>query len=134
MAQTPMDRGFEWEEEFGKRMGIDMTRGSGNQWYWRGDGDDAGFVFSLKHTDGKSFDITEADIEEIEEIALDMSAGTIWAMAIRIAGHSRRLVILDLEDFVSLVEEPRQLVTESKRDAKRRLAGEPQLFRERPDE
>lgn len=127
---TSYEVGRQWEEDFCDRVGGKLQPGSGNQWFAKLDVGDQHFLWSLKATGSASYRIADSEIAEAEE-AVHAPGGVgeaIPGMAIRT--HSKEFVVLNLEDFLSIVTEKVKYVRQSKAEAKREAAAIPILFRD----
>lgn len=96
---------------------------------------DRAILWSLKHTDFKTFPLGGKDMTEcVEAIVAGGGVGgeTLPAMAVRTADGE--FGIMRLGDLLGLLEEPRKLHLQSKGDARRQRARVPELLRDKDDE
>lgn len=115
-----------FEKIWGKLLGTKPQPGSGNKWYAKLDVADARFLWSLKHTEKKSFSLTPALMKEVEE---EVTGTTIPGIAVDVDGH--RFVILNADDFLRFCESGEyKYIVPSRAEQKRQQAKIPTLFRE----
>lgn len=128
----PQDIGPEFEKEFAEQHGLRRVPGSGAQWHSKLDAHGKGVRWSLKATKHGSYTITQQDLWELEQAHAPGSDGDMRMMAIKIDALDKPAVIITMleDDFAAIATEQRQLVTETKTDAKIRLASVPELLRE----
>lgn len=129
---TPQQRGREFEAEWAEVFGVKPQRGSGNLYYAQLDVDDRGSIlWSVKHTDDKSFRLTETMIRESREATMGpgSSGDRIPGIAIRIGGIGQLRVDMDARDFMRLITEGARYVKPSKMQQKRALADVPAALR-----
>jgi hypothetical protein len=94
---TSQDRGRDFEGRWAKRIGGQVSKGSGNYYLWRLDvRSRSRYLWSLKHTDKESFRLTYSDIREVETAAI--SEGVQPVMAISIGG--REYVLQPADDWI----------------------------------
>lgn len=130
---TPQQEGRRFESFWGKFLGTEPTRGSGNQWFAKLDVGDAHFLFSLKDTAAESFRVSKALFREVE-MAINGPGGTggdvIPAVATAIE-HSEVLVTLRAEDFLRLIKsDEAKYLTPSRGEQKRVRAQIPEILRD----
>lgn len=132
-----IEAGGEWEVAFAARIGGKPQPGSGNQFFARLDVAGRSLLASLKRTrirngqPARSFSLTKGMIEEMRDAVLGpggVGADTLMFMAIDIDGYE--VAVLELQDLLSLITEPRKLIVESKNEAKRARAKVPYHMRE----
>lgn len=125
-------KGGEFEERFAREMGLDRVPGSGNQWISQLDLKGFAARWSLKWTRFRSFQL-DTDLIDEAVIACEGPGGTgempLWGVELN-DNPDYDLVIMRKSDFKRMTQEELVLSRESKADARRRLAGVPQLLRE----
>ncbi len=130
---TAQDRGREFEKRWAKKVGANQQKGSGNYYLWRQDAENRGrYLWSCKHTDGKSYRLQLEDIDEVID-AVEGPGGsgneTVPAMAISIAG--REFVLQRADDWISdHTEQPDSFIKPDKSAERRQLRNTPGLLRE----
>jgi len=85
------------EKDFGGRV----QKGSGNQWYAPGDVKTDRFLIDSKYTKNKSYSVTLKTWDKLFEEALFAKRLPILSLQIQ----NTELVVLDKEDFLSLIDE-----------------------------
>ena len=131
--KTPQDRGRAFEAEWAAKVGAKPQKGSGNYYLWRLDVENRGrYLWSCKHTDGKSYRLRIEDIDEVIE-AVEGPGGvggeTIPAMAISIGG--RVFCLTRAEDFIEEhTQEAEAFIKPDKSAERRQLRKTPGLLRE----
>lgn len=125
---TPQDEGRRFEKFWGRLLGVEPQRGSGNQWWAKLDVGDAQFLFSCKNTIHASFSLSKELMREVER-ALKGGSG-IPALATAIENHEV-YVTLRAEDFLRLIQsDSAKYLTPSRGEQKRARAEVPALMRD----
>jgi hypothetical protein len=128
---TAQDEGRAFEVEFAKRIGASPVPGSGNKWYSKLDVSGRGVRWSCKLTRKASYRLTKDDLSEtFDATGAGGGDGSIPAMVLRVGSPEYDVVVMRVDDFLSIVTERVTLMTESKADQKIRRAHTPILFRE----
>ncbi len=123
-ADTPQGRGYAFERDFGDALGIEPTKGSGNQWYAPMDLGDAHILVSCKHTDKNSFSVGR---DHLREVRLACRGDQEPALAVSVAGEV--YVIQRAGDWLAgRTKEP--TIEPRKDDVKRASARVPGLLRD----
>ncbi len=133
----PQDIGREFEEEFAGRYGLRAVPGSGNQWHGKLDAAGRGARWSLKATADRGYRITPRDILELLAANAPGQDGLMRLMGIKTAATTEFPVVLVVmleDDFKQISTGKVELFTETKVDAKRRLASIPELLRYEDEE
>jgi hypothetical protein len=128
----PQEIGAEFEQEFIERHGLRSVPGSGNQWHSKLDAAGRGARWSLKATADRGYRITPRDILELLAANGPGEDGAIRLMAVKTAATTEFPVVLVVmleDDFKQISTGQVELFTETKVDAKRRLASIPELLR-----
>lgn len=119
-AGRPQDIGGEFEKRFAKRIGGTIVPGSGNQWFAKLDVGSKSFLWSLKATAKESFRLTRGMLHETLRAIVGpggKGGDTIPGMAVSIQGEE--YVVLQLDDFLTIVREDVKLVPPTKREEQR---------------
>lgn len=136
MVNRPQDIGDEFEAEFAERHGLRRVPGSGAQWHSKLDAHGKGVRWSLKATKYAGYTISEHDLGELLLAHAPGQDESMRMMAIKVNANSDNPVVIVAmleDDFEAIATEQRQLVLESKTDAKIRLASVPELLRDEED-
>lgn len=128
------DIGRQFEEEFAEELGLEPVPGSGNQWHSKLDVTGGGARWSLKATGHASASIKKKDVLEAEEACVDTGEISLMGFALDYPDDPVIGVWMGIDTFKQLAAGELTLVTETKSDAKRRLAHLPELLREESDE
>lgn len=122
---TPQQEGRDFEADLAVAFGIDVTPGSGNQWFSKLDLKGKGVRISAK----ASRKHVIVDDELIDEAIAGCDDGRIPLWAIRVPAGD--FIMLDIEDFKSFVAGDIQLndIPHTKRDERKVRADTPQLLR-----
>lgn len=127
VGATPQQEGRRFEPFWAKALGVEPTRGSGNQWYAPLDVGDVSFLFSLKETQAESFRISRELMREVER---QITGSRIPAMAVAVDG-GEVFVTLRGEDFLRLINSDQaRYVTRSRGEQKRSRAKIPEILRD----
>jgi hypothetical protein len=121
--------GEEWEEELAGRVGGKRVPGSGSQWHSKLDVKDVEILWSAKATEKEFYRLGADVLREAELAARGFgSLGCPWAIGLRI-GSVGRFVVMDLDDFIGLMQQDISYIKPDKTEALRKRARTPQLLR-----
>lgn len=130
-GETPQKAGRRFEAFWAKLFGVKPVKGSGSLWYAKLDVADASIMWSCKHTDDKSFRVSQELMREAEEAVLGqggVGGDTIPGLAVSVSGDV--YVTLRAEDFLRLFQTEGKWIPMSKGEEKRARARTPSLLRE----
>lgn len=94
---------------------------------------DRSLVISAKHTDDQSFRVTADMLAEMKAAISGVGgvgAGSTTILAVQIGGIDRRVVVIDFEDFIALLESDETYVPPTKDSQRRARASVPSLLRD----
>ncbi len=124
-SETPQEKGYSFEKTFGAALGMEPTRGSGNQWFAKMDLGGSQVLISCKHTNAQSYRIEKQHLREIQRYCSGMQEP---AMAIDIDGEV--YVLQRAGDWIaSRTEEATRFIQPQKAEMKRATASVPGLLR-----
>lgn len=130
----PQDIGTEFEEEFAEEMGLEPVPGSGAQWHSKLDVAGGGARWSLKATAHRSYRLKKSELVEAQAACAETGEIPLMAIALDYGRDPMIAIVIDPNTFKQLAAGEFKFVTETKSDAKRRLAHLPELLREESDE
>jgi len=129
-----IDGGFEFEKMLAKLIDGDLHPGSGNKWYAKLDVGSGSIIFSAKATKEKTFRITPAMFQEVDEEIHGpggRGGGAIGAHAVQLEMDPEQVyVAFRIEDLLRLLREEITLGREKRSEAITRQAAVPELLRE----
>lgn len=124
--KTPQEEGYDFEARFGEILGMDVTRGSGNQWFAKGDLGSGAMLGECKHTTHQSFSVTKA---LFRKLLASCRGEQEPFMAIDVDGEI--FIVQRAGDWIaSRTEEGRRFFAEQRSEAKRQTSRTPLLLRE----
>jgi hypothetical protein len=124
-GKNSQERGYSFEKVFGDVLGLEPTRGSGNQWFAKMDLNGAAILVSCKHTDAESFRVTKGHLREIQRACTGEQEP---ALAIDVDGEV--FIVQRAGDWIaSRTSDAAQFIEPSKADAKRARSKVPVLLR-----
>lgn len=132
---APQQQGRLFENKLASKLGAETVPGSGNQPFQKLDIEGAEFLVSCKWTDNSSIRLDASALEELQEASRGLGGNSLVPLlAARVAasqnGAEKVYAVLDLDDFISLLQEGITLFKQSKREAKYDSAETPSLFRQ----
>lgn len=125
--KTPQEKGFDFEKRFGPILGLKVVRGSGSQWFAKGDLAGHGMRGELKHTDKQSFSVSRELISKLLS-ACGVDEEPFWAIDI----DGEVLVVQRAGDWIAARTAPAeaQFIQPSKSAVKRASSRVPALLRD----
>lgn len=107
MSTHDNSHGEAWEKELADLTKSRRRRDSGQGWKEKLDTADGRFVYSAKSTMHESFRVDWRTLAELERHTKSIGGHTdkIGVLAVYIRGIKRKVVVLDLDDFLALTQE-----------------------------
>lgn len=123
-GNSSQERGYSFEKVFGDVLGLEPTRGSGNQWFAKMDINGAEILVSCKHTDADSFRVTKGHLREIQKACVGEQEPV---MAIDVNGEV--YIVQRAGDWIASRTSEASFITPNKSDVKRARTRVPILLR-----
>lgn len=123
--------GFDFEDSFAERNGLDKVPGSGNQWHSKLDLHGFSIRVSCKSTQMKSYPVNVGDIDEAREACYGPGGtGEIPVWAIRIHDDDHVMVMVEESTWRRMTQENMVMSKQDVASARRERASVPALLRE----
>lgn len=121
--------GYDFEARFGEILGLEVTRGSGNQWFAKGDLGGHAMRGECKHTGHRSFSVTR---DMFAKLMRGLRGSEEPFMAIDVNGEV--FIVQRAGDWVaSRTEEGHTFIVPGRGEARRQAARVPALLRDEED-
>lgn len=118
LNKTPQQLGYSFENEFAKRLGASLQKGSGNQWYAKLDVKGKSFLWSLKYTSKEQFPLSRCTVHEAVKATMGPGGkSTVYpGIAVRLVDED--LIVMRASDFLEMASEDVKIVEPTKRAQK----------------